>query len=118
MHLASELAVVPCDLRTRAATAGMTEKRQVLALRQPDIGVHHVHDAELDEVIAAAARAELRPRAILQASGERRDTPIGVHDVVLSTRLERSADAESRLALERVRQPCLIVGERTDGKIE
>ena len=101
MQLARQPAVVLRNLRAGAAAARVAEERQVLAARQPRRVVEHRELAELDEVIAAAARAELRPRAILQARGHGRDAPVGVHDLVLPPRLERGADAEPRLALER-----------------
>ena len=101
MELARQPAVVLRDLRTRAAAAGVAEEREVLAAREPRRVVEHRELAELDEVIAAAARAELRPGAILQLRGHARHPPIGVHDVVLPARSERGADAETRLTLER-----------------
>ena len=58
--------------------------------------------AELDEVIAAAARAELRPRAILQLRGDRRDAPVARPSRRAGAAiLNVGADAETRLALER-----------------
>ena len=67
--------------------------------------VEHRERAELDEVIAAAARAELRPRVVLQSRGHRRHAPVSHPSRRAAPRLERRAHAEARLALERAREP-------------
>ena len=69
-------------------------------------------------MVAAPARAELRPGAVLQSGGHGRHPPVGVHDVVLPPRLERRAHAETRLALDRARQPRLIVCQRADRQVQ
>ena len=71
MELARQPAVVLSDLRTGAAAAGVAEEREVVAARESRRVVEHREPAELDEVIAAPARAELRPGAILQARRSR-----------------------------------------------
>ena len=72
----------------------------------PAASSKHGELAELDEVIAAPARAELCPGAIFQAGRHARHAPIGVHDVVLPARLERGANPETCLTFERARQTC------------
>ena len=69
MELARQPAVVLRDLRAGAAAARVAEQREVLARAAgPTASSVDRQLAELDEVIAAAARAELRPRAILQSA--------------------------------------------------
>src|SRR5437879_5813026 len=114
MELARQPAVVLSDLRTRATAARVAEECEVLTARESRRLVEHCEAAELDEVIAGPACAELCPCAILQPRGQTRHPPIGVHDVVLPTRLERGAHPEACLTLQRSRQTCLIVRERAD----
>ena len=118
MPIAREAAVVLRDLRAGPPAAGVTEQREVLARRQPDRAVGHGELPELDEVIAAAARPELRPRAILEAGRDVAHAPIRIHDTVLAWRPERGADAESRLTLDRFGQLALIVGQRGERQIQ
>jgi UPF0288 family protein (methanogenesis marker protein 3) len=54
-----ELAVVLADRRAGAATAAVREQGHVFAGRQAVDRLARGEDAELDEVIAAAAAAEL-----------------------------------------------------------
>src|SRR6266487_5588806 len=79
MEVPCQPAVVLRDLRAGAATAGMAEQRDVLAGRESHRIVEHGQLAELDEVVAASARAQLRPRAVLQARCDAGDAPIGIH---------------------------------------
>src|SRR5713101_3442485 len=95
MELARQTAVVLSDLRTSATAAGVAEECEVLAARESRRVVQHRESAELDEVIAAPTGAELCPGTILQGRGHARHPPIGVHDAVLATRLERGADPET-----------------------
>src|SRR6266852_8421885 len=118
VELTRQLAVVLSDLRTSAAAARVAEEFEVLAARESRRVVRHRELAELDEVIAAPARAELCPGTILQVRGHTRDPPIGVHDAVLATRLERGANPETCLTLERARQTWLIVRERLDRQVQ
>jgi hypothetical protein len=60
-------------------------------------------------MIAAPARAELRPGAIFHPGRDIRHLPVGVHHVVLPSRLERRAHPEACLALERSGQTRLLV---------
>ena len=71
MELARQPAVVLSDLRTGAAAARVAEEREVLAARESRRVVEHRELAELDEVIAAPTRAELRPGTILQVRRSR-----------------------------------------------
>ena len=71
VRLTRQLAVVLRDLRARAAAARVAEQREVRARRQADGCVEHRERPELDEVVAAAAGAELRPRAVLQLGRDR-----------------------------------------------
>ena len=67
MLLARHATVVRRHLRARSAAARMAQQREILPGRQACRVVEHGQLAELDEVVAAAARAELRPRLVLQA---------------------------------------------------
>ncbi len=84
-----------------AAAARVAEQREVLPGLEAERRVEHREDAELDEVVAAAARAELRPRAVLQTGRDARHVPVLVHHGVLAPAAERRPDTEARLALER-----------------
>src|SRR5229473_6068190 len=117
MELARQPAVVLSDLRPRATAARVAQQCEVLTARESRRLVEHREAAELDEVIAAPARAELCPGAILQSRGQTRHPPIGVHDVVLPTRSERGAHAEACLTLERSCQTRLVVRERADRQV-
>ena len=86
----------------------MAEERQIRARRESRAGFGDRQLSELDEMIAAAARAELGPGAILHARRDAADAPVEIHDVVLAARFEGSADAEPRLALERACQAVLL----------
>src|SRR5438045_3604210 len=92
MELARQATEVLSDLRASATAARMAEKREILTARESRRVVRHSESTELDEMIAAAARAELCPGPILQAGGHTGHPPIGVHDVVLAARSERGAD--------------------------
>ena len=113
--LTREPAVVLGHLGARAAAAGVAEEREVLAGREAHGGVEHRQQAELDEVIAAAARAELRPGAVLESRGDAGDAPVRVHHGVLPALPELRADAEAGLALERATEALLIARERGHG---
>src|SRR4051812_31853757 len=104
MELTRQPAVVLGDLRARPTAAGMAEERQVLAAREPRRRIENRELAELDEVIAAPTRAELRPGTIFHLRGNAGHAPIGVHHVVVAARLERRADSETRFTLERFGQ--------------
>src|ERR1700674_593266 len=114
MEFARQPAVVLSDLRPRSTAARVAQECEVLTARESRRLVEHRETAELDEVIAGPARAELCPGAILQPRGHTRHPPIGVHDVMLPTRSERGAHPEACLTLQRSRQTCLIVCERAD----
>jgi len=115
---ARQLAVMVGDLRTGAAAAGVAEQREVPSRRESGRTVEHRELAELDEVIAAAARAELSPGAVLHPRGHSRHPPVGVHDLVLTASLKRRAHPEARLALDRAREPVLTGCERADRQVE
>ena len=100
------------DLRAGAAAARVTEQREVRPPRaSPTRVVEHRELAELDEVVAAAARAELRPRAILHPGGDRRDAQ-SASITSCSRRDLNVAPCRTRFPLEHVREARLLVGER------
>src|SRR4029079_17335459 len=111
MKISREAALVLRDLRPGSPAARMAEQRKILARRHADDVIDHGQLAELDEMIAAAARTELAPRAILQARGHRRHGPVAIHHFMLARRSKRGADAKTRFALERARQSRLAVGQ-------
>ena len=69
-------------------------------------------------MIAAAARAELRPRLVAQPLRHRRNAPVFVHHVVLAALLELAAHAEARLALDDVRETIPLSGDRVRLAVE
>ena len=108
------LAVEIAHLRARAARTRVREQREVFArLKAKRLRLLRVHGerAELDEVVAASARAELRPRLVAQPVRHRRNAPVFVHHVVLAALLELAAHAEARLALDEVRETIALAGE-------
>ena len=64
--------------------------------------------AELDEMIAAAAGAELRPGPVFVLFGHRADIPIRIQHLVLPAVLEAGAHAKTRLGLDRPGEPILV----------
>jgi hypothetical protein len=78
MELAREAAVMLRDLRAGAAAARVTEEGEIAPGGKTGRLIEDCELSELDEVIAAAARAELRPRAVLElACSVARTPPIG-----------------------------------------
>ena len=113
-----QLAVVVADLRAGATAAAMAEEREVFAGLEAGGRVQHRERAELDEVIAAAAGAELRPCLVPVRLRDRADAPIRVHDLVLAAAAERGANAEARLGFDGLREPVLRVSQLAQGQIE
>ena len=118
MELPCQPTVMLRNLRTCASTAGMAEERQVPAGRETDSVVEHGELAELHEVVAAPARPQLGPGAILQSGRDDGDVPVAVHDIVLAPRSERGAHSELGLPLDRSRQAWLLVGQRAHRQIQ
>jgi hypothetical protein len=83
MKVPCEPAVMLRDLRPGSAAARVAQEREVLALREADCVIGYRQLAELDEVIATAARAELRPRAVLHPRCHWCDVPVAIHHRVL-----------------------------------
>src|SRR6185295_8357820 len=98
MQIAREAAVMLRDVGAAAAAARVAEQREVFAAWQPGRRIEDGELTKFDEMVAAAAGAQLRPGAILQARGHPGGVPIGIHHLVLPPRLERGADPELRLA--------------------
>src|SRR5215472_10207378 len=95
MKVPRKTAVVVCDVGASAAAARMTQQGQVCAARKTHGLVEHGELPELDEMIAAAARAQLRPRAILHPRRDVGHAPVGVHDAVLTAGSKRGAHAKA-----------------------
>ena len=118
MERSCETAVVLRHLRTGAAAPGMAEECEVRSGRQAGGLVKNGELAELDEVVAAPARAELSPRTILHPGGDGRDSPVTIHDLVVARRSKRGAHPEPRFPFQCPGQAGLVVLERSDRKIE
>src|SRR5688572_3427874 len=101
MQLASELRVVIRHLRAGPPAARVAEKRDVSAWLQSDARIGDDQLPELNEVVAASARSELRPRTVLHLRGQGRHGPVLVHDVVLPRRSKGRAYTEVRFTFER-----------------
>src|SRR5262249_60448861 len=101
MELAGELAVMIRDLRAGAPATRVAEKANVSARLESHAGVGHHQLSELDEVIAASARSELRPGAILHLRGDGGHRPIGGPDVVLAWGSKHPRNTELGFTLER-----------------
>ena len=92
----------------RSATAAVRQQRDVCSgLKIIDLRVRR-EQTELDEMISAAARAELRPRPVLVLFRHPADRPIRVHHLVLAAVLEVCAHAEARLRLDGTCEPVLL----------
>ena len=94
------------DLRTSAAAPRVAEQRQVLAraTARRTSSSNTVSCAELDEVVAAAARAELRPGASFSPAVTVVTRQSASITSCCRRDLKRRAHAEARLALDRIRQ--------------
>ena len=113
------------DARPRAAAAAVGQQRQVLPRGQvqPVGRIQVVEDrehAELGEVVAAAARAELRPGLILQAGHHGSDAPVLVHNRVLPARpgAKGRAHAEAGLPLKGLDERLLSALQGRDGPVQ
>ena len=78
--------------------------------------VEHGELAELDEMVAASARAELPPGAVLHPCRHPRDTPVGIHDVVLPAFLEGRTHSEACLPLDGLGQAAWSVDSAWTGR--
>src|SRR5688572_22967853 len=65
MEMAGQPAVMLCDLRTGTSASGMTEQRQVRPAPEARRFIQDRELAKFHEVVAAPARAQLRPGAVL-----------------------------------------------------
>src|SRR5262245_13419766 len=101
MLLHSQLAVPIAHRRPSAAAPAMAQQRDVFARRQTVEFAVQGQQAELDKMIPTAARAQLGPRAVPILTRDRADVPVRVHDLMLSSLLERRADPESSLFFNR-----------------
>src|SRR6185503_15548736 len=91
---------------------------QFLALSRPFDWTVRREQTELNEVIAASARPQLRPGPTLIRRRHWADAPIIVHDVVLTRPLEVGPDAETRFRLDGARQTVTMVFKITQGEIQ
>src|SRR5262245_35391376 len=98
MELTREATVMLRHLRSSAAASRVTQEREVRPVREANGVVEDRQLAEFDEVVAAAARAELSPRAVFHPGRDGCDVPVTVHHVVLALRLERRPHSKSGLA--------------------
>ena len=90
MQPAGDLRVVAGDQGARAARARVREHGQVGAGREPEVVGRRGRAAELHEVVARAARAELPGRPLAQVPDELRGCPApGVQDVVVGALAQR-----------------------------
>ena len=96
----------------------MAEEREVRALREAHAVVEDSQFSELDEVVAAAARAELSPGAIFHPRRHVRDAPVAIHHVVVARLSERGAHSKPGLPLEDPGQTGLVVRQRGHGEVE
>ena len=96
----------------------VAEQSQVPPLRQTGRRIEHREHAELHEVVAASARAELCPRAVLQPGRHLRRAPVVVHHRVLATTLEAGANPKPGFSLQRSRQFRLPGNEVVDRPID
>ncbi len=99
-----ELAVVPGDGGPRAAAPAVRQQGEVVTRGNAEPLVSDTEPSELDEVVPASARAELRPSLVLVSGRRLGDRPVVIHDFVIAAVLERGADPEACLAFDRALQ--------------
>ena len=116
--VARHLAVVLRHGRARSPASRVAEQREVLAGRKAAYRLEDLEHAELDEVVPAAARAELGPGLVLEAPRHHRDVPVAVHDRVCPPVGELRADAEARLPLDRAHEFVPARRQRRDGQVQ
>ena len=85
---------------SRAAAAAVGQQRQVSARLEPMDLPMGGEQAELDEMVAAAAGAELRPGPVLVLPGDRAHVPVRVQDLVLAAVFEGGTHAEAGLRFD------------------
>ena len=107
-----QLAVVRRHGRARPAAAAVAEQREVGPGGQPEVGLVEGQGAELHEVVAAAAGAQLAPRFVAALLGDRAHAPVAVHHLVLAPVAEGRAHAEAGLLDQRRGQAVLLLGQR------
>ena len=117
------------DRRARAPRPGVGQEREVVAggkAERSGLVGRDRERAELHEMVAAAARAELEPRAVAEPLRHRRDAPVLVEHGVLPRPRPRDAvvppelspDAEPRLGFEGRGQPIRLRVEPQRGEVE
>src|ERR1022692_78886 len=95
--------------RARSTTAAVREQRHVSARFKILNSAMSIEQTELDKMIPAAARAELRPCLVLVLFGNRADRPIRIQNVVCAAILEIRADADPRLCFDGAREAILLL---------
>ena len=93
--------------RAGAAAAAVREQRDVRSRFKISNRSVSREKAEFNEVVPAAAGAELRPGTVLVLLRDRADRPIGVEHLVFATLFERRTDPETRFRLDRARETVL-----------
>ncbi len=111
-------AVVIADGGAGAAAAAVAEQGDVGSGGKVLDGLFIGEDAEFDEVIAAAAGAELGPGAVPVLSGDRAEGPIGLEDGVVAAALEGGADAEAGFGLDGADEMFAAAFEVAHGEVE
>lgn len=89
----------------------MAEQGEIFAGRDVEGGVGDGEGAEFNEVVAAAAGAELFPGFFMEAFGDGGDAPVFVHDIVMATDFEFTAHAEAGFVFEEVCQSVFLAGD-------
>ena len=113
-----KVAVMGANGGAGAAAAAVAEQGHVLAGRKSADGVSGGKDAELDEMIAAAAGAELCPGAILVLAGDGADGPVRFEDLVFTTMLEGCAHTEAGLGFDGFDELLALSVQLTQRQIE
>ena len=95
MLLRCEFTVVVAHSGTCSATAAVTQEREIFAGLESMDFFFRLEDSEFDEMISAAAGAELRPGFVFVLPGDRAAGPILVENSVVAARFKNGADAEA-----------------------
>src|SRR5690349_7631789 len=101
-----------------AAAAAVGEQCHVGSRCQPMNFPMSSEQAELDEMIAAAAGAKLRPGPVFVLFSHRADIPIRIQHLMPTAVLEACSHPKTRLRLDCPGEPILVPFQFAGGNIE
>src|SRR5215471_716307 len=112
------LAVVSGDSRPRATAPTVAQQGEIRALMKPQVVFVDFEDSELNEMVSAAARAELAPGLVPERSRQFGHRPVLVHHSVLAWCTECRSDSEPCLSLDGLFKALALPFQGRDRKVE